>query len=162
MYYGDGMLMHSGMFTVSDPTFDRHSGATSVILRVEHFGKGLSHSINEDSAALARALDGVRGDKLLVSAALWKIGRDLFFDLGGLSTDYLFAYYEDADFCLRLRERGVPVLLDTEARWIHMEGVGRATPPSMRAFMWLNRCFFTERFRNSPLVVAAADEMDLL
>lgn len=162
LYYGDGMLMHSGMFTVSDRAIDAQRGHSDTVLRVEHFGKGLSHRVTDDDTALTAALDAVQADKMLVSAALWKIRRALFFDLGGLSTEYLFAYYEDADFCLRLREMGVPVVLDRTARWIHMEGVGRAMPPSMRTFMWLNRYFFTNRFRSSAFVVAASDEMDLL
>lgn len=162
MYYGDGMLMHSGMYAVRDLCSDQASGHSSQVLRCEHFGKGLSHRITDDPAALAHALQAVQDDKLLVSAALWKIRRDVFFDVGGLSTEYLFAYYEDADFCLRLREMGIPVTLDRSARWIHMEGVGKAMPPSQRTFMWLNRYFFSQRFRNSGFVADAADEMDML
>ncbi len=162
MYYGDGMLMHSGMYAARDLCYDQNSGFSAPVLRCEHFGKGLSHRITDDDASLAHALEGVQDDKLLVSAALWKIRRDVFFDLGGLSTEYLFAYYEDADFCLRLREMGIEIKLDRSARWIHMEGVGRTMTPAQRTFMWLNRYFFTQRFRASAFVVDAADEMDML
>lgn len=159
LYYGDGMLMHSGMYVASDIAFDARTGLSQPILRVEHFGKGLSHHIADDGAALTRALSAIRGQPVLATAALWKIRKSLFDRMGGLSTDYLYAYYEDADFCLRLREAGSPIEIDPTARWIHMEGVGKDKPPNVRSFMWLNRTLFTQRFASSPLVAPAETDL---
>lgn len=159
LYYGDGLLMHSGMYVASDLAVDARQGHSEPVLRVEHYGKGLTHFIDDDSAKLEPVMSGIRDRKLLATAALWKIRKSLFEEMGGLSTDYLFAYYEDADFCLRLLEAGHEIKIDETARWIHMEGVGKVTPPFVRSFMWLNRALFTRRFRDSGLV--APDDTDL-
>ncbi|QYK40367.1 MAG: glycosyltransferase family 2 protein [Paracoccaceae bacterium] len=162
LYYGDGALMHAGMYAVCDTVVDAVRATAARAARVEHFGKGLSHRVDDDAAALDGALRKLRDDVLLVSAALWKIDRELFLTVGGLSTEYVFAYYEDADFCLRLRERGIPIILDRASRWIHMEGAGKAFSPPQRSFMWLNRCLFSRRFGASPLVVDSHDDLELL
>ena len=159
LYYGDGMLMHSGMYVASDLAFEARRGRSEPVLRVEHFGKGLTHHIDDDSAVIEPIMAPIRNRKLLVTAALWKIRKSLFEEMGGLSTDYLYAYYEDADFCLRMLQAGHPVRIDESARWIHMEGVGKAKPPFVRSFMWLNRALFTRRFAASDLV--ADEDTDL-
>lgn len=159
LYYGDGMLMHSGMYVASDIAFDARGGVSEPILRVEHYGKGLSHHINDDDSVLDQVMAPVRGEKILVTAALWKIRKSLFEEMGGLSVDYLFAYYEDADFCLRMLQAGHKVEIDETARWIHMEGVSKAKPPAVRSFMWLNRVLFSQRFANSGLVAPASTDL---
>lgn len=159
LYYGDGMVMHSGMYVAQDIAFDARAGVSDPILRVEHYGKGLSHHIDDDAAALEQVMAPIRDEKILVTAALWKIRKSLFDEMGGLSTDYLFAYYEDADFCLRLLQAGHAIHIDETARWIHMEGVGKAKPPAVRSFMWLNRVLFSQRFANSGLVAPTSTDL---
>lgn len=160
LYYGDGLLMHSGMYTTGDLVFDERTGESHTVLRVEHFGKGLSHHIED--AALDGVMDACAGQPVLVSAALWKIRKSTFFALGGLPTDYIFAYYEDADFCLKALAAGHAVVVDETSRWIHMEGVGKATPPAVRSFMWLNRALYSRRFADSPFVVGVTEDLSLL
>lgn len=160
LYYGDGLLMHSGMYTTGDVVVDVRTGQSEKVLRVEHFGKGLSHRVDDPS--LDGVMDASEGRPVLVSAALWKIRKSTFFALGGLPTDYIFAYYEDADFCLKAREAGHDIVVDRTARWIHMEGVGKAMPPPVRTFMWLNRALYSRRFANSPFVVDADEDLSLL
>ncbi len=162
LYYGDGTLMHSGMYVVRDTVVHPRTGAAGSALRVEHFGKGLTHRIGDDRHALDRALAGVRPDICIPSAALWKMDRKRFLKAGGLPTDYLYAYYEDAAFGLDHLQRGGAVTIDRTARWIHMEGVGKAMPPYVRSFMWLNRAAFSERYATSPAVVDVAAEPMLL
>ena len=162
LYYGDGMLMHSGMFVVRDAVAHPRTGETGQALRVEHFGKGLTHRIGDDRRALDRALAGVRQDICIPSAALWKLRRDRFLKAGGLPTDYLYAYYEDAAFGLDHLRQGGSVVIDRSARWIHMEGVGKTMPPHVRSFLWLNRCVFSERYATCPQVVDVAAEQVLL
>ncbi|WP_238368353.1 glycosyltransferase family 2 protein [Mesobacterium pallidum] len=162
LYYGDGMLMHSGMYSVRDLVFDPKSGVTHNLLRVEHFGKGLSHRVDDSQQKLDAALVSIKDDILLVSAALWKVSKAKFEEIGGLSTEYIFAYYEDSDFCLRWRSAGNEVKLDSSSRWIHMEGVGKALPPSVRTFMWLNRALYSQKFEASPLVVDTSEDLKLL
>lgn len=159
LYYGDGLLMHSGMYVARDIAADAKRARSAPVLRVEHFGKGLAHWVDDESSLLEPVMAPLRDRKLLVTAALWKIRKSVFEEMGGLSTEYLYAYYEDADFCLRFLQGGHRIRVDETARWIHMEGVGKPKPPYMRAFMWLNRAFFTRRFADSDLI--ASDETDL-
>lgn len=161
LYYGDGLLMHSGMYVVQDLVF--HSGGTTGnALRVEHFGKGLTLDIDADRQAADRAVSGISRQICIPSAALWKIRKKQFLKLGGLSTDYIYAYYEDAAFGLDALGEGVPVVIDTSARWIHLEGVGKSTPPHVRAFMWLNRSYFSEKYAGIPQVVDTLMDQSLL
>lgn len=155
LYYGDGMLMHSGMYVCADTVVDPRQGRSAPALRVEHFGKGLAHHVDDPGAA--PEVPG--GMPVLATAALWKIRKALFEEMGGLSTDYLFAYYEDADFCLRLLEAGHGIRIDRDTRWIHMEGVGKAKPPMVRSFMWLNRALFSRRFAGTAHL--ASEDTDL-
>jgi len=160
LYYGDGLLMHSGMYTTGDLATDPRTGHSETVLRVEHFGKGLSHHVDDPS--LEGVMAASEGQPVLVSAALWKIRRSVFFDLGGLPTDYIVAYYEDADFCLKVLESGRDIVVDHSARWIHMEGVGKPKSPPVRTFMWLNRALYSRRFADSPFVLGATADLTLL
>ncbi|MBB96967.1 MAG: hypothetical protein CML68_20515 [Rhodobacteraceae bacterium] len=158
LYYGDGSLMHSGMYTTADQAVDARMGFSQPVLRVEHYGKGLTAHVDDTEAELAEELREVPEDGLLVTAALWRIRKSVFEEVGGLSTDYIIAYYEDADFCLKMLEAGRPVRLD-HSRWIHMEGVGKPKPPMLRTVMWLNRALYSRRFADSPFLAPAATDL---
>jgi GT2 family glycosyltransferase len=161
LYYGDGLLMHSGMYVVQDLVFDA-KGATDLALRVEHFGKGLTLDIDADKQALGRAIATIPQQICIPSAALWKIRKKQFAKMGGLSTDYIYAYYEDAALGLDALAEGVRVTIDTSARWIHMEGVGKSMPPHVRSFMWLNRARFSAQYAGTPHVVDTLMDQSLL
>ena len=139
LVYGTGALMHDGMFIAEDPTYDEDAGVRRSLLRVEHFGKG---SISQSSQT--QALQPVPA----VSGALWLMQQDSFFKLGGLSTDYYFAHYEDADFCLRVWEQGGEVRVFEPAVLTHLEGVGSHNSPVGISTRWLNRLQFSDRWRN--------------
>lgn len=57
-----------------------------------------------------------------ISAAALVVERSLFYAVGGFDLGYEPAYYEDTDFCLKLRAFGRKVLYCPEARVIHIEG----------------------------------------
>ncbi|TYB84071.1 glycosyltransferase family 2 protein [Oceaniovalibus sp. ACAM 378] len=162
LYYGDGMLMHSGMYTTADLAFNARSGVSAPVLRVEHFGKGLTHHVDDAADIIAPTLAAIAGQPVLASAALWKIRKTVFDAVGGLPIDYLFAYYEDADFCLALRGQGRDIVIDNTARWIHMEGVGKAKPAHVRSFMWLNRALYSQKFADSDLLSDESADLSLL
>lgn len=161
MYYGNGSLMHSGMFAVRDRLVDTRTGDEAQILRVEHFGKGSCLTVDDPAAAALPAPEDA-GGRMLVSAALWKIKRNIFLEVGGLPTDYIIAYYEDADFCLQLLENGYEIEIDPTAKFLHLEGVQSNQAPAVRSFMWLNRYIFSRRFADSSFVVDTAADMRLL
>jgi GT2 family glycosyltransferase len=57
------------------------------------------------------------------SAACLAITRQRFESLGGFDPAYRLAYYEDADLCFRLRERGFLVVLEPDSHVIHARTV---------------------------------------
>ncbi|MDP2494025.1 hypothetical protein Q8W25_08365 [Shimia thalassica] len=160
LYYGDGLLMHSGMYATGDTVCDPSEGARSEILRVEHFGKGLIHHID---APLPNEIAQVaQNPSVLTTAALWKIDRSTFFEAGGLPEDYLYAYYEDADFCLTFLKAGKQIEIDANAHWFHLEGVGSEKPPFLRTAMWLNRIHFSKRFSEDSNILSSVVDLAVL
>ncbi|MBP6014591.1 MAG: glycosyltransferase [Alphaproteobacteria bacterium] len=151
MVYGSGALMHDGMFIADDPTYDEDARARRSLLRVEHYGKG---SIAADTAkpSLRRVP--------AVSGAFWMIQQESFFRLGALSTDYLFAHYEDADFCLRVWEQGGQVQVFEPAVLTHLEGVGAHNSPVGISTRWINRLQFSERWGGRHKALSALSGAD--
>jgi len=55
------------------------------------------------------------------SGAFLLINKELFIKLGGFDDRYCPAYYEEADFCMRLRKRGYKIIYQPLAEIIHYE-----------------------------------------
>jgi GT2 family glycosyltransferase len=68
-----------------------------------------------------RALRRAGGPVDAVSAAAMAIDAVAFLALGGLDEGFSW-YWEDIDLCLRARDRGLPVVLVSEARVMHWGG----------------------------------------
>lgn len=62
-----------------------------------------------------------RRDVDYCSAAFLLTGRELFLESGLFDEDFQPAYYEDADYCLRLWESGKRVVYDPGAAVVHVE-----------------------------------------
>ncbi|HEV2099599.1 MAG TPA: hypothetical protein VGR45_11825 [Stellaceae bacterium] len=124
LYYGDGSLMHGGMYIDIDEMLSIRDGKAirRNILRVEHYGKGaLAES---DVYRTARPVPAVTG-------AFMSFDRAWFEKLGGFSRDYIFGHYEDVDLCLRSLEAGTPVWMHDLSFW-HLESKGSpSTPPHL-------------------------------
>ena len=79
------------------------------------------------------------------AAACMLIRRATFEELGGFDERYRPAYYEDADLCLRLAQRGLSVVYEPRATVTHVRygssGAGTAVELSER-----NRARFVERW----------------
>jgi GT2 family glycosyltransferase len=56
------------------------------------------------------------------SGALLATPRALFEELGGFDIRFRPAYYEDADYCFQVRDRGLRVLYQPESAIVHLEG----------------------------------------
>ncbi len=56
------------------------------------------------------------------SGALLATPRALFEELRGFDTHFRPAYYEDADYCFRVRSRGLRVVYQPESAIVHLEG----------------------------------------
>lgn len=82
-----------------------------------------------------------------VSAALLATPRDLFLALGGFDPAYAPGYYEDTDYCFRLRELGREALVQPAAIVVHVEGATAGTDKAagMKRFQEINRRRFQAR-----------------
>jgi GT2 family glycosyltransferase len=74
--------------------------------------------------------------------------RSWFEHIGGFATDYIFAYYEDADLCLRSLDRGAVTWVHDLDFW-HMEGKGSSTPLAHhQGAALVNRWRFTRQWHD--------------
>jgi GT2 family glycosyltransferase len=85
------------------------------------------------------------------SACLLAFRRDFFLDSGGFDPAYGFGFYEDTDFCFRVRALGRVVLYEPESVIVHVEGASAGTDLTQGAkrFQALNARLFTERWEDA-------------
>ena len=104
-----------------------------------HFGRG-------ESNAMKHLFDYVRQVDY-VSGALLATPRKLFADLGGFDPDFAPGYYEDTDYCFRLREQGYGIYYQPEAVIVHLEGATAGTDHAtgMKRYQEINRRRFRMR-----------------
>ncbi|HEV2363649.1 MAG TPA: hypothetical protein VGS12_05550 [Caulobacteraceae bacterium] len=138
LYYDDGSLMHGGMFFEADMgvTFDAGRAVQWRLLRVEHYGKGASPSV--EAFVRPRPVPAVTG--AFISAE-----RSWFEKLGGFSDEFVFGHYEDADLCLKSIEAGTPPWLHDLRLW-HLEGKGSTRRPEHEGGALVNRWYFSSRW----------------
>jgi O-antigen biosynthesis protein len=77
------------------------------------------------------------------SAACLMVRADLFEDAGGFDPVYSPAYYEDADLCFKLEERGFVTAFEPDSRVVHVRG---GQSPLAFKLMTMNRPIFAERW----------------
>lgn len=56
-----------------------------------------------------------------ISGALIAVKRDLWHEMGGLSERYVFAHFEDMDFCLLAKKNGLPCVVYQNTSLTHIE-----------------------------------------
>ncbi len=136
--YGNGALMHAGMYIEKDLYYEPNMNARDELLRVEHFGKGSTKKdrFYDDDIQVVPATTG----------ALISCNRQTIERLHGLSVDFIYAHYEDADLCFRLQESGSKVRLVNDALFYHLEGVSKHTSPIGAFCADINRYRFTEKW----------------
>ena len=129
LLFPDGRLQEAGGIIFSDAS-------------ACHFGRG-------EPNAKASLFENVRQVDY-VSGALMATPRDLYAALGGFDPDFAPGYYEDTDYCFRLRERGYAVYYQPEAVVVHLEGATAGTDHAvgMKRYQEINR----ERFRTRHTV----------
>jgi GT2 family glycosyltransferase/glycosyltransferase involved in cell wall biosynthesis len=77
------------------------------------------------------------------SAACFVVRADRFREVEGFDPIYTPAYYEDADLCFRLDERGFRIAFEPSSRVVHLRG---GSNPRARRLTWMNRRIFVERW----------------
>ncbi len=100
----------------------------------------------------ARNVDYCSGASLLVRA-------DLFREIGGFSSAYAPAYYEDTDLCFALRARGQRVVYEPRSEVVHHEGVtsGTEVTSGTKRFQEINRPKFREKWAEALRAHAAGE-----
>jgi GT2 family glycosyltransferase len=85
------------------------------------------------------------------SGCLLVFRRDFFLESGGFDPAYGFGFYEDADFCFRVRSLGLVVLYEPESVIVHMEGASAGTDlrQGAKRHQVLNASVFSERWRDA-------------
>ncbi len=127
LVYPDGRLQEAGGIVFCDGS-------------AANFGKW-EQAIDDPLFNYVREVDYVTG-------ALIATRRDLFNELGQLDLRYRPIYYEETDYCFRLREHGYKVYYHPESVVIHLEGVTCGTDMSSgtKRYQAINREKFCERW----------------
>lgn len=116
----------------------------------------LGAGLTEDVAAAAGYLSRRRID--YGSGAALLVRRDAFLEVGGHDPKYEPAYFEDVDLAFRLRSRGYDVILEPEARAIHVSGASTGSDHRFREFAGQHAGrAFVKRWRGSLLMAASAE-----
>lgn len=138
LFYDDGSLMHGGMYFEIDRglSVGTNKIESQSMIRVEHYGKGAPSWSTTYTAT--RPVPAVTG-------AFISVDRNWFERLDGFAEDYVFGHYEDADFCLRSLQEGVPAWLQ-DVRFWHLEGKGSVRRPVHEGGSLVNRWYFTRRW----------------
>ncbi|MFM9059147.1 MAG: glycosyltransferase [Planctomycetaceae bacterium] len=126
LLFPDGRLQEAGGILFSDAS-------------ACHFGRG-------EANAMAPLFNYVRQVDY-VSGALLATPRPLFASLGGFDPDFAPGYYEDTDYCFRLRERGHDIYYQPESAVVHLEGATAGTDHAvgMKRYQEINRIRFRAR-----------------
>ena len=82
----------------------------------------------------------------MVSGAFLLTRAELFREIGGFDERYRPAYYEDTDYCLEVRKRGMRVLADPEVVVHHHEFGSSTSRDAALSAMALNRQKFCEKW----------------
>ena len=107
LYYEDGTIQHAGIVLVDD------------MLSPDHAYRGLTDACwrGVNKTELARQYCAVTGACLMVSKADYHL-------VGGFDETLAIAY-NDVDFCLELRSRGLKIIYEPKAKLFHYESVTR-------------------------------------
>jgi GT2 family glycosyltransferase len=81
------------------------------------------------------------------SGALLATPRALFKELGGFDPLYRPGYYEDTDYCFKLRSRGYRVYYQPESAVVHREGATAVRPGGMKESQMSNRAKFVAQWQ---------------
>ena len=156
LFLNDDSTVEPGWMESLVNTADSHPGAGAVGSRVLYpdgrlqeaggiiWRDGTSERIGRFLPAESVEFAAIRPVEYCSGCSLM-VRRDAWESLAGFDPEYFPAYYEDADLCFRLRERGFEILYDPGSRIRHLEW--GSTDPAWRTFLSeRNRSRFLERW----------------
>lgn len=110
-----------------------------------NFGRG--SVVGASDTSFLRHADYVSGASLAVRTQVWK-------DLGGFSSEFLPAYYEDTDLCFQAKRAGWSVYVQPASRAVHIEGstAGRNVLVGAKQSQESNRLKFAAKW--SPVLLS--------
>lgn len=117
LLYANGTLQHAGVYFAPLP--------------LGRAGFYAAHDLA--GAAGSHPYASVRREFQAVTAACWVTPRELYLELGGLDEGY-WNGYEDVDYCLKVRERGLRVMYAGDAVLTHFES--QSGPERYRKVSW--------------------------
>jgi O-antigen biosynthesis protein len=103
-----------------------------------------------------------RRDVDYCSGAFLLTRRDTFMELGGFDDAFKPYYYEDADFCLKLWERGLRVVYEPDVVVLHYEFGSSTSTEAALAHQLRNRDRFVDRHRERLRVHQTPSEANIL
>lgn len=127
LIYPDGRLQEAGGFVFADGSAAK-------------FGYG-DAQVDAPPFNHVRVVDYCSGCLLMTP-------RQLFESLGGFDERYAPGYYEDTDYCFRVRDAGYQVYYQPDSRIVHVEGgtAGTSVSVGMKRYQVLNQAKFAERW----------------
>jgi GT2 family glycosyltransferase len=118
---------------------------------------------HEDAGRFDRDVpDGVVRDVDYVTGACFLIRRGVLDQVGLIPEDY-FLYFEETDFCLRVRAAGWRTVMAPRARvWHFKRSTGELPEPYYIYYMCRNRVLFSQRFFGADAAQSQADMGEFL
>jgi GT2 family glycosyltransferase len=133
--------------------------ATGLLGRSSLLTKLLS-GINRTPSGVSPAL-GSSGYVDWVSGACMLVRRRAFEEVGGFDEDY-WMYWEDADLCRRLKQRGWRTMLQTDAEVAHSTGSSGRTEQTIEAFHLSAARYYERHIARSRRAAAVARSLLLV
>lgn len=137
LFYADGSVMHEGMYCTIDAPLSAQ--VRSPVCTIEHHRKGFPERQGQG-----------RKRVVAVSGALMAARRSVWESVAGFDEDFVYGHYEDADLCLRLRQRNGAVVYEPRLGFWHFEGMGAVHRPEHRGAALYNRWLFSRRWGSQP------------
>ena len=132
-----------GKLILSDGTLQEAGGSVFCDGSAMNFGRG-DTKLDAPLYSYVREVD-------YCSGALLATPRSLFHELGGFDPIYRPGYYEDTDYCFKVRAKGYQVYYQPETAVVHREGgtAGTDLAVGMKQYQVLNQSKFIERWRDA-------------
>jgi GT2 family glycosyltransferase len=124
--------------------------------KVQHIGIALDVQANAIHPLMGWSPNNPKTCKtrecLAVTGALLVVRRDVFRAVGGFDPLYGKGYWEDVDLCLKVRQFGYRIIIDTNLIAYHYAGASSAIDKTFSQDFQTNRMLFQARWGNTGML----------